>query len=170
MDANHPKGYRVLVGDGKQATMRLQDDPKGEVLNLPVKIAKDKKTKEIKFTFDFSSKGGPKDIVAILGQADVSGTTVLTFPDGNVWKKETGLIGVYKDGFDASKIRVIRKDKGSKLTVDLINSPTKTVTLSAKAGSPKVLFDFPGKPKDPGTVDLKENTISFGDGNVWTKF
>jgi len=169
-DPKHPKGYRVLVGGDKGAMMRLQDDPKDEVYNLPIKISKDKKTKEAQFTFDFSPKGGPKDVVAVLGKTEKSGTTTLVFPDGNVWKKETGPIGVYSDGFNPKQVRVIRKDKGSKLTVDLINSPTQTVTLSAKAGNPKILFDFPGKPNDPGTFDATENTLSFGDGNVWTKF
>jgi len=175
MDPNHPKGYRVLVGKQQAATMQLQDDTSGsEVYNLPVKISKDKKTQEVKLTFDFSSKGGPKNIEAVLGTSDnnKSGTTTTTlvFPDGNVWKKETGMIGVYRDGFDASKIRVIRKDKGSKFTVDLIQSPTETITLSAKTRKPKLLFDFPGKPNDPGTFNPTENTLSFGDGNVWTKF
>jgi len=173
MDPGHPKGYRVLVGNKQEATMKLQDDIKGkdsEVFNLPVKISKDKKTKDVKLTFDFSAKGGPTDIMAVLGTSGT--TTTLTFSDGNVWKKETGVIGVYRDGFDASKTRVIRKVKGSKLTLDLIQSPTKTVTVSAKTGKPNapVMFDFPGKPNDPGTFDATANTLSFGDGNVWTKF
>jgi len=179
-DPKHPKGYRVLVGDSKKAMMRLQDEPNGEVFNVPVKITQDKKTKTTQYIFDFSIKGGPKNVIAVLGPTTPSSsssntkatktTTTLVFPDGNVWKKETGVLGVYRDGFDAKKTRVIRKEKGSKLTVDLIQSPTKTITVSAKAGTPKVLFDFPGKLQDPGTFNAAENTLSFGDGNIWTKY
>jgi len=185
MDPKHPKGYRVLVGDSKKAMMRLQDEPNGEVFNVPVKITQDKKTKTTQYIFDFSIKGGPKNVIAVLGPTTPSSssssssssntkatktTTTLVFPDGNVWKKETGVLGVYRDGFDAKKTRVIRKEKGSKLTVDLIQSPTKTITVSAKMGTPKVLFDFPGKLQDPGTFNAAENTLSFGDGNIWTKY
>lgn len=177
-DPKHPKGYRVLVGDSKKAMMQLQDEPNGEVFNLPVKITQDKKTKTTQYIFDFSIKGGPKNVIAVLGPTTSSSsntkakttTTTLVFPDGNVWKKETGVLGVYRDGFDAKKTRVIRKEKGSKLTVDLIQSPTKTITVSAKAGTPKVLFNFPGKLQDPGTFNAAENTLSFGDGNIWTKY
>lgn len=105
--------------------IKLQDDIKrkdSEVFNLPVKISKDKKTKEAKLNFDFSAKGGPKDTMAVLGTSGT--TTTLAFSNGNVWKKETGVISAHRDGFDASKTRVIRKVKGSKLTLDLIQSPT----------------------------------------------
>lgn len=167
MDPKHPKGYRLLVGDDKKANVQLQDDFKGEIFMLPVKIQTDKNKEEVKLAFDFSPKGGPKDAVAILGEK--GGTSTLNFPDGNVWKKETGIIGVYKDGINPKNIRVIRKDKGSTLAVDLING-RKTTTISAKSGASKVLFDFPGKLQDPGTLNPIENTISFGDGNIWTKF
>jgi len=166
MDPKHPKGYRVLTGDSSMGTMELQDVPKDTVYKIPLKVQTDGKTNEIQLTIDFSVKGGPKDVTGMLGSK--GGVTTISFPDGNVWKKETGIIGVYRDGFNPERLRVIRKEKGSQLTVDLING-SKTVTVSAKAGSPTVLFDFPGKPNDPGTIDLKKNTISFGDGNVWTK-
>ena len=37
-DLKHPKGYRVLIGSTKTATLRLQDDPGGEVYKLTVKV------------------------------------------------------------------------------------------------------------------------------------
>jgi len=165
-DPQHPKGYRVLIGDGKEGRMQLQDEPDDTVFAIPFKINTDKKTNEVRLALDFTAKGGPKDVPGVLGSnKDV---TTISFPDGNVWKKETGIIGVYRDGLNPTYLRVIRKEKGSTLTVDLING-SKTINVSAKAGNPTVKFDFPGKPNDPGTVDLKKNTISFGDGNVWTK-
>lgn len=163
-DPTHPKGYRVLTGDAAEATMQLQDDPGGTVYTIPIRVKSDGSTELL---IDFSVKGGPADVPGVLG-SDAKGVATLTFPDGNVWKKETGVIGVYRDGLNPEYVRVIRKDKGSVLTVDLINGD-KTVTVPAKAGSSKVTFDFPGKPNDPGTLDSKKNTISFGDGNVWTK-
>jgi len=162
-DPKHPKGYRVLTGDASKATMQLQDDPGGTVYNIPIQVKSDLNTK---LMIDFSVKGGPADVPGVIGSN--RGITTLTFPDGNVWKKETGVIGVYRDGLNPAYLRVIRKDKGSLLTVDLINGD-KTVTVPAKAESSKVTFDFPGKPNDPGTLDNKKNTLSFGDGNVWTK-
>lgn len=162
-DPKHPKGYRVLTGGASKATMQLQDDPGGTVYTIPIQVKSDLTTK---LTIDFSVKGGPADVPGVIGSD--KGVTTLTFPDGNVWKKETGVIGVYRDGLNPEYLRVIRKDKGSLLTVDLINGD-KTVTVPAKAGSSKVTFDFPGKPNDPGTLDTKKDTISFGDGNVWTK-
>jgi len=162
-DPKHPKGYRVLTGDASKAMMQLQDDPGGTVYNIPIKVKSDVNTQ---LTIDFSVKGGPANVPGVIGSD--KGITTLTFPDGNMWKKETGVIGVYRDGLNPEYVRVIRKDQGSLLTVDLINGD-KTVTVPAKAGSSKVTFDFPGKPNDPGTLDNKKNTISFGDGNVWTK-
>lgn len=161
-DPKHPKGYRALFG----SKMQLQDDPKGKVFDLPIKVQTDKKTKATKVLFDFEPKGGPKDVAGIL--AEVGGVTTLTFPDGNVWKKDSGVIGVYKDGKTPSYTRTIRAN-GSGFTVDLVNGG-KTVTVAAKSKQGKILFDFPGKPQDPGTLNAKDNTISFGDGNVWTKF
>jgi len=161
-DPKHPKGYRALFG----SKMQLQDDPKGKVFDLPIKVQTDKKTKATKILFDFEPKGGPKDVAGIL--AEVGGVTTLTFPDGNVWKKDSGVIGVYKDGKTPSYTRTIRAN-GSGFTVDLVNGG-KTVTVAAKSKQGKILFDFPGKLQDPGTLNAKDNTISFGDGNVWTKF
>merc|ERR1712129_33830 len=171
-DPKHPKGYRVLIGNGKSASMQLQDDPKGELYSLPVKVKMNSKTKVTELSFDFSPKGGPKDIVATLGGS--GDTTTLTFPDGNIWKQNTGVEGVYKDGLNPKKYRIIRKDKGSTLAVELKNDlVSESVSISAKSSASKkagvqVKFDFPGKKGDVGS--FKDNTISFADGNVWTKY
>lgn len=168
-DPKHPKGYRILVGSGK-GTMTLQDDPAGDVIRAPFRVRTDKKSKAVTLTMDFRPKGGPKDVEAVLGTkgSGKNAVATLTFPDGNVWTKETGLAGVYRDGLNPKYMWVIRKSKGSNLSVDLING-SKTTTIAATAGSPNVTFDFPGKAGDVGTVDKVKNTISFADGNVWTK-
>jgi len=88
-DPGHPKGYRVvrLTGKGK-AVVELQDDPKGEVLNIAAKVV-EKKGEDTKILIDFSVKGGPKDVTAVYKDGN------LVFPDGNKWPKMRGVPGVY---------------------------------------------------------------------------
>ena len=176
-DPNHPKGYRVLVAKGSSCMMELFDGPRKdgyipETYNLPVKVKQDKKSGDIKMTFDFSPKGGPEYIVGTVGK---DGNTI-AFTDGNVWKKNSGLEGVYKDGKSKS-YRVIRKEKGSNLIVELRNGKNPTL-ISAKSGASKkdgifVNIDFPGKKSSDPTDKVKgsfdNGIISFPDGNTWTK-
>ena len=131
-----------------------------------------KKTKATELVFDFSPKGGPKDVTATLdGNGDA---TTLKFSDGNVWKKDIGVEGVYKDGFDTNALRVIRKNNGSSLLVELRNG-SESKSIPAKSSASKktgvqVAFDFPGKNKKESTGSFKDNMITFVDGNVWTKY
>lgn len=176
-DPNHPKGYRVLVAKGSSCKMELFDGPTKygyvpDTYNLPVKVKQDKKSGDTKMTFDFSPKGGPEYIVGTVGK---DGNTI-AFTDGNVWKKNTGLEGVYKDG-KSKAYRVIRKDKGSNLIVELRNGKKPTL-IAAKSGASKkdgifVNIDFPGKkssdPSDKVKGSFDNGIISFPDGNKWTK-
>lgn len=74
-DPNHPAGYRVVrVAKGKMY-ITLQDEPKGEVIEVEGKKGKNG------YLIDFSSKGGPKDIAATVEDGK------LVFPDGNAWTK-----------------------------------------------------------------------------------
>lgn len=181
-DPKHPKGYRIIVSKGSgSAIMTLSDGkPKDgsepKLFNLPVMVKQDKKTGTTLLTFDFSPKGGPKNIIGTLGK---DGNTI-SFPDGNTWKKNTGVEGVYKDGSDSKAYRVIRKDKGSDLIVELRKdaSAKNPALVSAKSGSSKkdgafVNIDFPGKKSSDPTEKVKgsfdNGTISFPDGNKWTK-
>lgn len=172
-DPKHPKGYRVLIGSTKSATIKLQDDPSAEAYNLPVQVQMSTEEDEVKqFLFDFGPKGGPAHVVGVYSK-DREGIPVISFPDGNAWKKrETGPIGVYRDGADPDKIIVIRQSKGPALTVDLIEKGgDKVTTFGAKAGNPTIAFDFPGGAGPvAGVANLKRKIISFEDGNVWTKF
>ena len=161
-DPKHPNGYRVLVGDAdNKGTMTLQDEPDGKVFSIPIIV---KKEEQVTLTIDFSVKGGPKDVVAILNK-----DSSISFPDGNLWKKEGGVVGVFSDGFNPERLRIIRAEKGDALVLDLIRGPNGDKTVSGKIAKPDVTFDFPGKPGDKGVVDSKKGTISFADGNVWTK-
>lgn len=181
-DPKHPKGYRVLVAKGSSSAIMTLSDGKpkdgseAKLFNLPVKVKQDKKEGRTLLTFDFSPKGGPKDMTGILSADGNS----IKFPDGNTWKKNTGVVGVYKDGKSSGAYRVIRKDKGSSLIVELRNSAAaKNPTLAAaKSGSSNkegayVNVEFPGKKKsDPvDTIkgSFKDGALSFPDGNKWTK-
>ena len=163
-DPKYPKGYRIIVGDaGNKATITLQDEPDGQVYSIP--ITSETNTKgQVALTIDFSVKGGPKDVIAILNK-----DSSISFPDGNLWKKEGGVVGVYSDGFNPDRLRIIRAEEGDTLILNLIRGPNGPKTVSGKIVKPDVTFDFPGKPGDKGVVDSKKGTISFADGNVWTK-
>jgi len=175
-DPNHPRGYRVLIGElNKKGMMILQDEPDGMVYNIPIQSKVDTTTGRVTLTIDFSVKSGPKDVDATLNILESRANdkaTGLTFPDGNIWKRQGGVIGVYSDGFNPEYRRVIRMTKGTDLIVDLING-SKTVTVNGQAfligSGNEVIFDFPSKPADKGIFDKTKKTISFDDGNVWTK-
>ena len=164
-DPKHPNGYRILVSDaGNKGTMTLQDEPDGNVYIIPITYEANKKTGQTSLTIDFSVKGGPKDVVAILNK-----DSSISFPDGNLWTKEGGVVGVYSDGFNPERLRIIRAEKGDSLVLDLFGGPNGPLNVSGKIIKPDVAFDFPGKPGDKGVVDSAKGTISFADGNVWTK-
>jgi hypothetical protein len=165
-DPNHPKGYRIIFGDadGSSVTLMLQDEPTSEVYFSPIRAEKDA------FIFDFSTKDGPTNVVSTLGK-DKEGIPILTFPDGNKWKKrETGIVGVYKDESNPKNMYSIRQVKGTDLAVDQMNGSKVVASFSAKSGS-SILFDFPGKTSlVPGVASMRQKTITFEDGTIWTKF
>jgi len=172
-DPKHPKGYRVIVAKGSAATMSLSDGgADSKLFNLPVKVNKGKEGTTL--TIDFSPKGGPKNIIGTLANDGSS----ISFPDGNKWKKNVGLEGVYKASKN-SQYRVIRKDKGSSLIVELRDNKSPTLIMAKSGASKKegvyVDIQFPVKVKSD---DVKANSIkgsfdngiiSFPDGNKWTK-
>mmetsp|Transcript_12869 Transcript_12869/g.14090 ORF Transcript_12869/g.14090 Transcript_12869/m.14090 type:complete len:277 (-) Transcript_12869:97-927(-) len=172
-DPKHPKGYRVIVAKGSAATMSLSDGgANSKLFNLPVKVNKGKDGTTL--TIDFSPKGGPKNIIGTLASDGSS----ISFPDGNKWKKNVGLEGVYKSSKN-SQYRVIRKDKGSNLIVELRDNKLPTLIMAKSGASKKegvyVDIQFPVKVKSD---DVKANLIkgsfengiiSFPDGNKWTK-
>jgi len=164
-DPKHPKGYRVILSDGTRASMQLQDDPTGKVFSIPIKMKNDKKLGTL-LTIDFSPKGGPKNIV---GTVEKKGK--ISFPDGNVWTKATGIAGVYSDPNHPKGYRVIRKE-GSTYIVTLNDSGSKgkEITIPAKSSGSIVVFDFSSK-GGPANLkgSFKDGLVSFPDGNKWTK-
>jgi len=162
-DPKHPDGYRIISGSAnKEGTLTGQDDAKSEVFKIPIQTTKDNKGK-ITLSIDFSSKGGPADVVATVNK-----DSSILFPDGNVWKKEGGVVGVYIDGYAPypKYRRVIRQD-GSKLTIDMVNGK-KTFSIIAEADQKLLTVQFPGK-TCAAKINTKKGTISFADGNTWTK-
>jgi len=171
-DPQHPDGYRIIVGAvNKEGTMTLQDDPNGKVFNMPIISKIDEESGKNTLTFDFSPKGGPKEIVATVSNDSNS----ITFPDGNSWKKETGgLVGVYVDGFAPypKYRRIIRPGSvdGSDLAVEMV-SGKKQFVIPANNGSKKnqLIVEFPGEKRCTASTQMKKGVIKFPDGNVWTK-
>lgn len=77
-DPNHPSGYRVVrEGQGGKLYITLQDEPKGQI----VELEGFKKVGSGYISIDFSPKGGPKNLAA------VAKVGKLVFPDGNAWTK-----------------------------------------------------------------------------------
>jgi len=181
-DPMNPNGYRVLVGDTGNTgegynTMTLQDEPDGKVYSIPITSETDKKTGQVTLTMNLSSvypaRPSAQDVVATLNK-DGS----ILFPDGNLWKKQGGVNGVYSDGFNPDRLRIIREEKredaqrrrSGVLVVDLLGGPNGPERVPGRVVAPDVMyFDIPGKPGDKGVFNQGKGTISFGDGNVWTK-
>jgi len=168
-DPKHPKGFRIItVAPNKAGTMVLEDEPDGQVFTIPIK-AFTEKTGEIKLDFDFSLKGGPTCVIATVNKRDNS----IKFPDGNVWQKETkGPAGVYIDGFAPypKYRRIIRETENKNdLTVCMISGKTTFVVTGKVEASNRIRVDFPGDKSCPGTFNSKKGTLTFPDGNTWTK-
>jgi len=114
----------------------------------------------------FTLIGGPKNIA---GTVEKKGK--ISFPDGNVWTKTTGIVGVYSDPQHRKGYRVIRKD-ATGIVVSLSDSGSrgKEIIIPAKATKTSVEFDFSSK-GGPASLKgtIKDNVITFPDGNTWTK-
>lgn len=165
-DPQHPAGYRIIAGGTtKEGTLTLQDDPNSEVYTIPVKSCKNDETGELTLKIDFSAKGGPANLVATVNK-----DSSISFPDGNKWEKEKGVVGVYIDAFAPypKYRRVVRQEKGQEIAVDMV-SGKKTFAVAGKVAGKKLLVDFPGEKRCKGTIDAKKGTITWPDGNVWTK-
>lgn len=71
-DPNHPRGFRdISVGADGVMTIVGKDEPDGPTWKLTAKV------EGTQAKIDFSPKGGPKDLLAVLGNGKI------TFPDGN---------------------------------------------------------------------------------------
>lgn len=208
-DNKHPGGYRVVAGGGGKAgtgTVTLKDGRAGKAIETPMLAKRDTTTGQLTLTMDLSSYGetlpetttspfdwyqkdpNPKlsnEVVATVNER--SGT--LSFPDGNVWRKEGGLVGVYVDGFApypkfrrlvlpgegetlASFVTVrngrVVESKGVGLSVVMVSGKKVTEVSGVDLGKRGLQVQFPGN-LCGGVVDRKKGTISWADGNTWTK-
>jgi len=172
-DPNHPAGYRVVRATEKkgEAVIVLQDDPKSEVITVKAKskagkVKKGEKGQVTTLAIDFSVKGGPKDLPGTASNG------VITFPDGNSWKKAGGIDGVYFDPNHPKGYRVVKVKKDGKVCVELQNDPAEqAVELVGKMRQSGFLFvDFSpkGGPKYLA-ASFKGDKLTFTDGNSWTK-
>ena len=164
-DSKYPKGYRVLIGDTKKATLQIQNDPSDKVYNIPVTI--DTIDGTLRFIFDYSLiENDSAEVVGTLTK-DREGINLISFANGTWKERETGPIGVYYDSSNEAKRAVIRQLKGSEWAVAIFDGD-KVVECRAKAGNPIMIALPEGEVK--GVFDMKGKTITFEDGNVWTKF
>lgn len=165
-DPRHPKGYRVLFGDDRRAAVKLRDAPGGEESELPVRMRSE--AGGTRLTFDFSPKGGPRDVEGVLGGDGRS----IAFPDGNVWTRdEAGIVGVYAVSDAPGTVVAVRPFRFNELQASLIEGGTSTVaTFGAKAGSQKAFFEYPGEFNRAGRIDSERGTLTFRDGTVWTRY
>lgn len=157
-DPMHPKGYRVLYGDAKEATLETQDSPSDMMYEIPVAV---------EVSIDGVTTFSYNNAVGTLTK-DKEGIPLIKFVNTTWKKRETGPIGVYYDNNSPSKRILIRQIKGADWSVDIIDGNASRCSCSAKAGNPIVL-SFPDG-ENRGVFDMKGKTITFDDGNVWTKF
>jgi len=170
-DLKHPDGYRVVAGAfNKPSTVVLTDDQKdGKVFEIPMLAKKDDETGKITVDMDLSSysKSYSKNIVA-----EVTKDGCLKFPDGNVWVKEKGVVGVYIDGFAPypKYRRVVLPGEGDNVAVTMVSGKTRFDVTGLVPSKKKTLeVDFPGNKSCSGKFNAREETITWPDGNVWTK-
>jgi len=170
-DLKHPEGYRVIAGAfNKESTVVLRDEPNGKVFEIPMVAKKDDTSGKVTVDMNLSgyNKIYPKSIIA-----EVQKDGCLKFPDGNVWVKPKGVVGVYIDGFAPypKYRRVVLPGDGENVAVNMVSGKTKFdvqgVIPEAKKGVLEV--EFPGNKQCTGKYNKKSDTITWPDGNVWTK-
>lgn len=169
-DLKYPEGYRIVAGAvGKAGSVTLQDRPGGEVFDIPMSAKKDEATGEITVDMDLSvyRPEYPKSIVAT-----VKKDGCLQFPDGNLWKKDKGLAGLYIDGFAPypKYRRIVLPAAKGEVAVTMISGRQVFNVAGIDLGKNKgMTVDFPGNKQCTGKFNGKAGTITWLDGNVWTK-
>ena len=168
-DKKHPEGYRIVAGAlNKAATVTLQDTPYGKVFEIPILAKKDENTGKVTVDMDLSiyRPEYPKSIVAT-----VTKDGILKFPDGNVWKKDKGVAGLYIDGFAPypKYRRIILPSDGNYVAVKIVSGKTVLGASGIDLGKRGIQVDFPGGKQCTGKFNQNQGTITWTDGNVWTK-
>jgi len=185
-DPQHPSGYRVVrsAGDGLLA-ITMQDDLKSKTLQLEGSTKYDKKTGETLLSIDFSPKGGPSSLPAtysadrlvLVSFCDKSAGALskgsISFPDGNVWVKESGIQGVYSDLDQPEAYRVIRELGNAKLAIEVANGANSrpvvlTGVINKSKGTAVIDFSPRSGPKSV-SAELEDGKLVFPGGNEWRK-
>lgn len=168
-DLKHPDGYRIVAGAiGKKGSIIMQDSPDSPVIEIPMTATRDDKTGAISVDMDLSKyeKGYPNSVVAT-----VKKDGCLQFPDGNRWKKEGGIAGVYIDGFAPYPKfrRIVVPGENGVVAIKMVSGKASFEAPGIDMGRNGLYVDFPGNKRCLGKVNAKQGTIRWADGNVWTK-
>merc|ERR1711957_305781 len=167
----HPNGYRIVAGaPNKAGSITLQDSPGGKVYELPMKAKRNEESGQVTVDMDLSEyKPDNPQYASII--ATVTEDGCILFPDGNLWKKDKGVAGLYIDGFAPyPKYRriVIPTNKGKNVAVTMVSGKS-TFQVDGVETKKGVTVVFPGDKTCTGKFDQKEGIITWLDGNVWTK-
>lgn len=168
-DQKHPEGYRIVAGAvNKPSSIIIQDTPKGKVFEIPMMAKKNEETGEVTVDIDMSIYR-PEYATSVI--ATVTKDGILQFPDGNVWKKDKGVSGLYIDGFAPypKYRRIVLPGDKKKVAITMVSGKTVFDVSGINLGKKGIQVDFPGNKQCTGKFNLKEGTITWLDGNVWTK-
>jgi len=168
-DQKHPEGYRIVAGAlNKASFVTMQDTSDGKVFEIPVLAEKNEYTGQVTVDMDLRAYRPeyPKSIVAT-----VTTDGILEFPDGNVWKKDKGVAGLYIDGFAPypKYRRIVLPSQGKNVAVTMVSGKTVFDVSGIDLGKKGIQVDFPGGKQCTGKFNQKQGTITWNDGNIWTK-
>lgn len=174
-DLKHPEGYRVVAGAvNKPGTVTLQDEADGKVFEIPMMAMKDEETGKMTVEMDLSKyqKKFPSNVVAT-----VLKDGCLKFPDGNIWQKEKGVVGCYIDGFApypkfrriVLPVKGVAPKPGDNVSITMVSGKKVFDANGIDLGKGGLKASFPGNKECTGRVNSKLGTITWQDGNVWTK-
>eukprot|EP00588_Corethron_pennatum_P031384 CAMPEP_0194320168 /NCGR_PEP_ID=MMETSP0171-20130528/16537_1 /TAXON_ID=218684 /ORGANISM="Corethron pennatum, Strain L29A3" /LENGTH=270 /DNA_ID=CAMNT_0039077633 /DNA_START=87 /DNA_END=899 /DNA_ORIENTATION=+ len=173
-DKKHPNGYRIVAGSpNKAGSITLQDTPGGKVYELPMKAKRNDESGQVTVDMDLSEyKPDNPQYASII--ATVTEDGCILFPDGNLWKKDKGVAGLYIDGFAPypKYRRIVIPGQGSdvgKVGVTMVSGKQVFDVPGIDLGKKGIQVDFPGNKQCLGKFNGKAGTITWLDGNVWTK-
>lgn len=172
-DKNHPDGYRVVAGGlNKPGIVTLRDTIDGKETEIPMQAKRDEETGKLTIDMDLSAY---RDDLTTNVVATVRKDGCLAFPDGNVWIKEKGVAGVYVDGFAPypKYRRVVVPTRDNQVLVSMVSGKKVFDVPGIDLGKKGLQVEFPGK-QCTGAVNGgkgydKKGTITWQDGNIWTK-
>jgi len=168
-DQKHPEGYRIVAGAlNKQSNLIMRDTLDGKTFEVPFMAKKSEETGQITVDMDLSvyDKAFSKSVVAT-----VTKDGCLKFPDGNVWIKQKGVAGLYIDGFAPypKYRRIVLPSDGKDVAVTMVSGSKIFDVAGVDLGKKGLQVEFPGNKQCTGKFNQAQGTITWKDGNVWTK-